>query len=69
VWDYKKFEKTITVTETIIPNNWYVYGETNFNSLSLGIIHSRNKFVYKGTYNLNDKTISLGVGYKIDKLW
>lgn len=69
VWDYKKFEKTITVTETIIPNNWYIYGETNFNTLSLGIIHSRNKFVYKGTYNLNDKTISLGVGYKIDKLW
>ena len=69
IWDYKKFEKTITITETIVPNNWYVYGETNFNSLSLGIIHSRDKFVYKGTYNLNDKTVSLGIGYKIDKLW
>lgn len=69
VWDYKKYEKIVTNTEYVIPNNWYIYGETNFNSLSLGGIHTRDKFIYKATYNLNDKTISVGVGYKIGKLW
>ena len=63
--DYRLYEKIITTTIVEKSNNWYVYGETNFNSLSVGTMYSKNKFIYKGTYNINDKTVSLGIGYKI----
>jgi hypothetical protein len=63
------WEKEIRIIERVVPNDWYLYGETNFNSLSIGTIHTRQNFVYKATYNINEKSAQVGVGIKISKLW
>jgi hypothetical protein len=68
-FDIKIPEREITITKIVIPNNWYLYGETNFNSLSIGTIHTRKDFVYKATYNINEKSAQVGVGIKINRLW
>ena len=62
---YNLYEKTITNTVFVKSNGAYIYSETDFNSINLGLVYNRNKFIYKGTYNINQHTISLGIGYKI----
>lgn len=59
----KYINTEITIKE--IPNNWYIYGETEFNSIGVGIVHTRNNFLFKGTFNPIEKTVNLGIGYKI----
>jgi hypothetical protein len=63
------WEKEIKIIERKEPNDWYLYGETNFNTFSLGTIYARKNFVYKATYNINDKSAQIGVGIKIKELW
>jgi len=68
-YDIKIFEKEVKIIERVVSNDWYIYGETDFNSLSLGTIYARKDFVYKATYNINNKSAQVGVGIKLNRLW
>lgn len=69
VYSYRLYEKTIVETNYIYKNNWYIYGETNFNSVNLGILYTTNSYMVSLGYDFDNKSVQVGAGINISRLW
>ena len=69
VYSYKVYEKIITETTYLYKNNWYLYGGTNFNSISLGVLYTTPGYMVGAGYNFNEKSAQVSLGININKLW
>jgi len=65
---YNLTTKIPTVTHTVFKNNWYIYGQTNFNSISLGVGRTVKNCLITATYNPIEKQVMVGIGYNIKNL-
>jgi len=70
-FEYSLLTKSMEVNSTVVKNNWYMYGKTDFKSVDLGIARTHGNYIFTATYNPTYRTVSLGVGYNLQrlKLW